>query len=185
MLRFLFVLAGLVFASPAMSEGLKCYGEASVGSSVSTASTDAGLDLSARGFNGGVGLGCDVRLSGFLVGALARYDISSADGTVLGLAYEAKPMWTVAGRAGVPINEGVLLYGVLGYSGASFDIDTVAKSRHTGLTLGLGVDIALRNTPALLRIEYDRTSWNTKDYGGVAVDPTTDVIRAGVLWKLN
>lgn len=175
----LIVLANTAKAEPA------CYVEALAGSNISSAKTDVGITTSTRGLAGTVGIGCDAKINSAIVGALARYELTSSDGSLMGLKVDAKPTWTLAARAGLMINPHTLAYGLLGYSGTNFEIESVAKTGHKGVTYGLGTEIALAGTPLLGKIEWTRTHWGAEDYSGVKVTPATDVIRAGVVIKFG
>jgi opacity protein-like surface antigen len=181
-----FLLLGL-FTFGARAQELKpaCYVEALAGTNISAAKTDVGITTSTKGLSGALGAGCDIKINSAIVGALARYEITSSDGSLMGLKVEAKPSWTLAARAGMYVNPHVLAYGLLGYSGTNFEIDTVAKVGHRGITYGLGTEIAASNTPLLLKLEWARTHWGAEDYSGVKVTPATDVIRAGIVYRFG
>lgn len=180
------VLLGF-FTFGARAQELKpaCYVEALAGTNISAAKIDVGITTSTKGLSGALGAGCDVKINSAIVGGLARYEITSSDGSLMGLKVEAKPSWTLAARAGVHVNPHVLAYGLLGYSGTNFEIDTIAKATHRGITYGLGTEIAASNTPLLLKLEWTRTHWGAEDYAGVKVTPATDVIRAGIVYRFG
>ena len=183
----LLIILGLVLSHQAKAQTLPlCYGELTVGTNLTAAKTDVGLTASTHGLQGGVGIGCDVMIDSKLVlGALGRYDLTSSDGSLLGLKVDAKPTWTLAARAGMMINPSTLAYGLLGYSGTNFEIESIAKTGHKGITYGLGAEFKLDNTPLWLKAEWTRTHWGAEDYAGVKVTPASDVIRAGVVIKFG
>jgi opacity protein-like surface antigen len=180
----LVVILFLVLANTARAQPA-CYVETLVGANISAAKTDGGLTTSTKGLAGTVGLGCDAMINSAIVGALARYELTSSDGSLMGLKVDAKPTWTLAARAGLMINPHTLAYGLLGYSGTNFEIEGIAKTGHKGVTYGLGTEIAIAGTPMLGKLEWSRTHWGAEDYSGVKVTPATDVIRAGLVIKFG
>lgn len=137
-------------------------------------------------------------------------DISTAvDGISLGVpgltgvaTAEQKASGSFRARIGVPVTPELLLYATGGYAWTTMDVgikgalgantfDLGTGETFGGLVYGIGAEMQV--TPNLtFRIEAMRYDYSEKSYsltagGGdlFSVDPSSDVVRAGVSWKFN
>lgn len=175
---------------PAKSH-VRCNVEVSGGIASGTTSIQIGpgLDVGQDGGLAGAGLGCDLYLDKpFLVGIMARYSVSDIDGNLLGATFETDNIWEVAFRAGVYLNQSVLLYGLVGVTGA--DIKVTAgpfsfKESATGLLLGGGLEAELPGNWAA-RLEYTYHDFGDTDlFGFIPLETDLHVVRAALLYRFN
>lgn len=167
--------------------GVSCYGELSAGKTATATSTDlAGpVTVTASGLQGGVGLGCDYAIGSTVIGALARYELMDVHSTLGVGSIDIDAMWTVAMRAGIKINPGTLIYGLVGISGTEVSYPGL-EIDSTGITYGAGLefDIAMDNLTAF--VEWSHTSLDERRTAlGANLDPESDTIRVGVRMKFN
>jgi opacity protein-like surface antigen len=189
MLRSLIAAAAAVAlygCSPALA-GVTCYGELSAGKTATATSTDiAGpVTVTASGLQGGVGIGCDYTIGATVIGALARYEIMDVHSTLGAGSMDVDAMWTLAMRAGIKINPGTLVYGLLGMSGTEVTYPGL-EIDPTGITYGAGLefDIARENLTAF--VEWSHTTLDERRSAlGVNFDPESDTIRVGVRLKFD
>lgn len=179
-------LAVALTAAPAAA-GVTCYGELSAGKTASATSTDlAGpVTVTASGLQGGVGIGCDYSIGSTVIGALARYELMDVHSTLGVGSIDIDQMWTVALRAGVKINPGTLVYGLVGISGTEVSYPGL-EIDPTGITYGAGleIDIAVENLTAF--VEWSHTTFDEKKTAlGANIDPESDTIRVGVRMKFD
>ena len=151
-----------------------CYAEASAGADIAVAKS-GGTSVGETGFLVGPGLGCDLRIGNFVVGALGRYDWTNT--------LSSNGAWTGAGRFGYQVNQYVLPYVIVGITNADFDFGYGSKSTNA-LTYGLGLQVGLAAGVSGF-LEWDRASYDAQTFGSpVNIRPDTDVIRVGVRYDL-
>ena len=162
---------------------LSWFAGASIGANMTATTLESGpisIDLGTQNYQVGIEAGFDYRLAGpFSVGALARYDWVDAKATLLGTDASFDGIWTAAAKMTYHINAGAEAYGLLGYSGAKFDLAGVGDNKR-GFVYGLGLEIKLGDSPVALFTEWARTEFKAEDLGGVTIKPNVDVARVGV-----
>ncbi len=156
-----------------------CYVQGLGGASINGARATDGTgyieSVSASGWTLAAGIGCDVRVHRFVVGALARYELPVSQDKAL---FEVKGGWTVAGRAGYLINASLLAYGLVGVSGSSWRAEDFAQEAK-GLVLGMGLEVALSKNLSLTA-EYTNTQYGKWTEGLVSVNPEGHAARVGL-----
>lgn len=173
---------------PSASTSFACYLEGSAGKNIT--STRVGDDfagpvtIAADGLQAGLGAGCDVRVMhesglGVVVGILGRYDFLDVKTRLGDSSISAEDMWTVAARAGLKLNPGVLGYGLIGRSGASLSYPDI-KSDPQGWMYGVGLEFKLANSPVHLFAEWNHVTFDRQTIDGATLRPDADVIRGGV-----
>ena len=174
---------------------LGCYVDAGVGFGVTVSefkTEDAKLPLSPSGALASVGGGCDIRVSGLILGGFATYAIgemaaTSVDGANR-MVYTTQNAWAIGGRIGYQIQEPTLIYARLGYAGAasklSEDAGEVFDRRLTGLLVGAGLETRIKG-PLHFRFGLDAYLWGTEglDNGAVKAESRTITTTAGVVFK--
>lgn len=118
----------------------------------------------------------------FVIGAFFDYDFASIDSKLsAGLSYKGSSIasigapfnltdsWTVGGRAGYLVNPSTLVYGLAGYTEASFDLPQGAHDgTFSGWTAGAGIETNLSG-PWFLKGEYRFTDLDQQTiYAGTA-----------------
>lgn len=178
-------------AAPATSASgmkVKCYLEASVGKSVTNVEAIdpyGKINLAADGLQGGAGLGCDMINSRIVLGILGRYDLADVKGALGAGNLDGDAMWSAALRGGVKINDGSLLYGLIGAAGTKFDYAGALEPSHRGTLYGIGFGTDVLSPGLEASIEWNHIEWNAKSDGLTRLDPTTDIVRLGLKLKVN
>lgn len=170
-------------ASPIAS----CYvgGSVGMGSTVTRISdTEYHADLGSDGYIGGGEVGCDMSLSAFVVGGLVRYDFNNLGGSIDGSEVDAGGVWTVAAKAGMKLNQGAVVYGLIGLAGTKIKVEDVASASHRGWMAGAGVELAIANSPISIFAEYNYLDLGSKTYtdaddASASIDPVTHIGRIG------
>jgi len=176
--------ANAQFAANTANPFTGCYVGAGAGVGFTETSTNyrlgpfgLGADLGNSGSLLSLGGGCDAQLSsGFLIGVFADYDWRDNDASAnlfgLPVKVETGNNWTVGGRMGWVLNNYVLAYGLLGYTGSeSSRIKLANFSRKVGSsggwTLGGGMETLLTDS---LRVgaEYRYTDVDEKSIRKIA-----------------
>lgn len=165
-----------------------CWGGVSVGKTITSSAFDAGLGgkiaLSAEGLQAGVEAGCDLYLQHVIVGAMGRYEMldineRSAFGNV-----GADVQWMFALRAGIKINPGSVVYGLVGYQGVELSYPGINVNTE-GLVYGVGLELDVAYPNLAVFAEWTRAELDRQNVGGINIDPTTDTLRAGVRYRFN
>lgn len=161
---------------------LSWFAGASIGANMTATTLESGpisIDLGTQNYQVGIEAGFDYRLAGpFSVGALARYDWVDAKATLFGTDASFDGIWTAAAKMTYHINAGAEAYGLLGYSGAKFDLAGMGDNKR-GFVYGLGLELKLGDGPVNLFAEWARTEFKAEDLGGVTIKPNVDVARIG------
>ena len=162
---------------------LSCFGGAAIGATVSTTALESGgtrIDIGSNDFQGSIEVGCDYRVTTILsIGGLGRYVVTNAKASILGSEAEVSGIWQAAGKATWHINAGADLYGLLGYSGASFKIDDLKDSKR-GWLFGLGAEVKIADSPVSICGEWNRTLYKGEDLTpGLTVTPHVDQVLVG------
>lgn len=161
---------------------LSWFAGASIGANLSAARLDDGttrVDLGTQDYQAGLEGGFDYRLVGpFSVGGLARYDWTNAKATLFGADASYNGIWTAAAKFTYHLNVGTELYGLLGYSGATFKLEDLKDSKR-GFVYGLGIETRLGESNVNLFADWTKTEFKAEDLGGVSFKPTVDVVRVG------
>lgn len=167
-----------------------CYVGASVGMGASVTRVSGGQfvdDLGSDGYIGGGELGCDMSFGQLVLGGLARYDWNNLGGSIDGTGVDAGGIWTIAAKAGLAVNKGATIYGLLGIAGTKVKIEGVDSESHRGWMAGAGVELAIANSPISIFAEYNYIELGGQTFTGgeesasvdPTVDPTTHVGRVG------
>lgn len=172
---------------PAHAQGVpSCYGEATIGQNVTATNVSGALDLSTSGLIGGGGIGCDWKFGNIVVGPFARYEITSADGTLVGIKMQSSGLWTAGARVGYMINPSVMAYGFIGAAGSEFELASVLKDHSTGLAFGGGAEFALGMSNLSAKIEYQQTRFDDeKVFGPITMEPVSHVGRVGLVYRFS
>jgi outer membrane immunogenic protein len=110
----------------------------------------------------GIGAGWDFRNGNFVVGIEGEALESTAGDCSGGICVDASRDFYIGGRVGAVVADNVLLYGKLGYSNARIEATSAGITAHTnvdGIRGGVGVEIALANSPLTIRTEYRYTNY--------------------------
>lgn len=177
--------------------------------------TNAGDTFSFESGFGGIHLGINQQSGQIVFGGevdinyeTAEYSLSvdGADYGLPGVTASGKASQTASGsvraRVGLPISESTMLYATGGYAWTAIDyelaglvgsvpVEAGSGSTFSGLVYGIGAEsIVMPNV--VLRIEalrYDYAEQTISLPGGAtsnfAIDPSSEVIRAGVSWRFN
>lgn len=183
----LLIAALLAISFPAKAQVVpSCYIEGSAGQNISAVKTSAGVDLSTSGLVGGGAIGCDWKLSGFVIGGFGRYEFSSADGSIAALKLDTEGQWTAALRAGMMINPSVLAYGFVGYSGSAIDLSGFADDATRGIAFGAGAEIQLWIPQLSAKLEYQQTRFSDETImPGLKAEPVSHIARVGLVYRFT
>ncbi len=146
----------------------------------------AETSLSSAGGVAGLGIGVDLYSDRFVLGALARYSLMSAKGQVFGIDVENDRLWEVAARAGFRLNEHVLPYVLVGWSGTAVKASILElDSKVSGLMFGGGLELTL-SPQMFMRAEYTYHSLDSvKAMEAVELAPAMHLVRVAVGFKFN
>lgn len=180
-------LAGLL-CGPAQAQ-VRSNLEVSVGVGASTTSLEFGkaaFDLAQQGALAGVGFGIDTKIDRVIVGVLGRYSLMDIHGDVGPASFKAQALWEAAFRLGIPVNDKVMVYGLLGWSWLDQDVTTFGGSHPNGLLAGGGVEFALWSPGWAGRLEY---TWHDLSretlFGPVTTQTDLHVVRAALVYRFN
>lgn len=141
-------------------------------------------------------LGFDYQISSFVVGLLGDVywtNISSdASFGPFGAELEANWGFDILARAGVLVNDSVLVYALGGYSWQDFtatiNLEGSADEDDSadGWTIGAGIEAKLTDNLSV-KGEYRFTQLRDLDFGidGISVDPSQHTARVGLNYKFN
>jgi outer membrane immunogenic protein len=110
----------------------------------------------------GIGGGYDFRNGNFVFGIEGEVLESTAGECGGGICVNASRDFYVGGRIGAVVGDNVLIYGKLGYSNARIEAtsgNTTVHDTVDGIRGGVGVEVALGNSPLTLRTEYRYTNY--------------------------
>lgn len=159
-----------------------CYVQGLGGANISGAKAEDGSgfveSVSASGWTLAVGGGCDLKLQRFVVGVVGRYEVPVQQDKDL---FEVKGSWLAAARAGYLLNEGLLAYGLVGMSGATWDIGDVDQQTR-GLVFGAGLEVML-NKSLSLNAEYTNTQYGKWREGDFKINPEAHAMRLGLTYR--
>lgn len=130
--------------------------------------------------------GADIRYPAFT--GTGQFDVSSSG--------------SLRARVGLPIANKALIYATAGYAWASTEYAINGRNGSTpvsythsmffnGIAYGIGAEAFVTDNIAVrieaLRFDYASTPLTIERIGstGVSIDPSSDVVRAGVSWKFN
>lgn len=176
--------------------------------------TSYGNERFTNGF-GGIHVGINMQHGMIVLGGEADLNfetaessaaIDGADFGVPGLAAtataEQKASGSFRARIGVPVTPALMLYATGGYAWTTLDysfsgtysgtpFESGSGETFGGLVYGIGAEMQIA-PQVLLRIEALRYDYSEKTYGlspggadTISIDPSSDVIRAGISWKFN
>lgn len=196
---FLALAALACLALPAHANPFACYVGGSIGAAIASTKlevpTVASLDgLSAPGHSLAVGAGCDYRLeSNMVIGVLGQFDFGKMETTATwgpnSFSASVDRPWMIGGRLGVNVNPGTMVYGLIGYGGATLDLTDLGgdKDKLKGWTFGGGVEWMIPNGPFKAKLEYNYTDYRTHTVAGTPLDLNVDthVVRLGVIYALG
>jgi hypothetical protein len=185
------LMATETFAGP-----LSCYVEGTVGVGVTSTKLDLGSNtgiagLASSGWLAAPGGGCDIRSDKLLFGAFGRYDLGHETTKFSSGGFGASPRinnpWLVGGRIGTEVNPTTIVYGLLGYGGATMDTTSFGgeKSALRGLTIGGGIEWVVGPGPLSAKMEYDYALYSKVTIGGVDLTPTGHQVRIGFSYMLG
>lgn len=130
-------------------------------------------DIGTSGWLGGVFGGFNMQNGQFVYGGEADVNYSGIDGSNVGEHARARLDGSLRARAGVAINDDVLVYGTAGVAAERLRVtDTLVPGRDTnmmlGYTVGVGTDVKLTED-VFARGEYRYSDYGSKtfDIGGI------------------
>ena len=160
-----------------------CYVQGLTGGSVVAVNPDSSViptSLSTQGWTIGAGLGCDLKMERFVVGALARIETPiTSSGSLIDSDYS----WMAAIRAGYMINTGLLAYGLVGYEGRDLSIAGIGLDKD-GLLVGGGLEIMLGKHFSLTT-EYTYAGLGSSNALGTPVDTESHKVRVGISYRFT
>lgn len=116
----------------------------------------AGNDIGTDGFVGGAFGGFNMQNGQFVYGGEADVNYSGIDGANAGTAARARLDGSLRARAGVAVNDDVLVYGTAGVAAQRLRVSTAAAQDTNlmlGYTVGAGTDVKLTDD-VFARAEY-------------------------------
>ena len=161
-----FAIAAAAVAAVASAPAFAANSGPYIGVGVTDDNVAGGGDLEGSGINGVGGTvfaGYDMPLSeNTFVGVEANFDLASAKyGDDATYSEEVDNMWGATARLGVNLNDGVALYGRVGYQRGRASVtllnEKVSESRD-GLRFGGGIEAAVSEQVSV-RAEYNRTHY--------------------------
>lgn len=160
-----------------------CYAAALAGASVDSVRVkEEGFlpeTVSAQSFTIAGRLGCDIRISRVVVGALAQIEVpvDSAD------LIKAEKAWMAAGRLGYLVTPNFMVYGIAGYAQNEWKIDVDSFDRN-GMVLGGGVEFGISKHVSFTA-EYLQTGLGRLSDGVTTLEPANHTARVGILYRFN
>lgn len=153
-------------------------------------SVDDGLnDIGTSGWMGGAFGGFNFQNGQFVYGVEGDVNYSGVDGDNAGFTARSRFDGSVRGRAGVAVNDDLLLYGTAGVAAESLRVTHDASgSRDTntliGWTAGAGADVKLTDE-VFARAEYRYTDYGSKTFdlpgvGSAEIDSSNHRVQVGV-----
>ncbi len=131
-------------------------------------------DISTNGWLGGVFGGFNMQNGQFVYGGEADVNYSGVDGSNAGQDARARLDGSLRARAGVAVNDDILVYGTAGVAAERLRVvDNNVGARDTnlmlGYTVGVGTDVKLTED-VFARGEYRYSDYGSKtfDFGGVS-----------------
>lgn len=162
---------------------LSCFGGLSIGANLSSTTLEGGgtrIDIGAQDIQGGVEGGCDWRIAPVLsIGGIGRYSVTNPSASLFGTDASYNGIWQLAAKATYHLNAGADVYGLLGFSGATFKFADQSDAKR-GLMFGAGLEVKVGDGPVALFGEWNRTQFKSDDLGGVSIKPSVDQALAGV-----
>lgn len=163
---------------------VSCYVQAMTGAGINGAKASDGSgwvdSVSASGWTAAAGAGCDAKLGRIVVGALARYELPIDQDTDL---FRVRGSYMVAARAGYLLNTGLMAYGLAGFSGANWRVDSASETID-GLVLGGGLEVMVTHHVSLTA-EYTQTHYGSWHDAGISVEPTAHAARLGLSYRFG
>ena len=124
-------------------------------------------DISTNGWLGGVFGGFNMQNGQFVYGGEADVNYSGIDGSNAGQNARARIDGSLRARAGVALNDDVLVYGTAGVAAERLRVDVPGVGRDTnmmlGYTVGVGTDVKLTEE-VFARGEYRYTDYGSKTF---------------------
>lgn len=146
------------------------------GFSGNTDATTGGVNtnIGTDGWLGGAFGGFNMQNGQFVYGGEADINYNSLDGSNAGLSSRARVDGSLRARAGVAVNDDILVYGTAGVAGERQRLSDGTNSDTNllvGYTVGAGTDIKLTEQ-VFARGEYRYTDYGSKTFnlGGTAYD---------------
>lgn len=126
-----------------------------------------GNDISTNGWLGGVFGGFNMQSGQFVYGGEADVNYSGIDGSNAGQDARARIDGSLRARAGVALNDDVLVYGTAGVAAERLRVDVPGVGRDTnmmlGYTVGVGTDVKLTDE-VFARGEYRYSDYGSKTF---------------------
>lgn len=183
-----------------------CYVGAHVGMSSTVTTADFGGFATIDGFGtegaaGGITAGCDKQIDKVVVGVWGDYtwhdqEFSISSPYVGALAaLSLDDQWSIGGRAGYLVTPDALVYGLVGYTRASYGSLTspafgasMSVPDFAGIIVGGGAELALGSGWSMdARYTYTKLDSETVDIGGfpLGLDPSIHTVRVGAAYRFN
>jgi len=171
------------------------------------------IDVDAGGFNllnfdginshgavYGVEGGADISRNGWVFGLIGGYDWSDMETQVsvfngaLGCSFKNEGQWYLGGRVGKVISSRVMLYGLLAYTEAEYELGCSGMTEkpsqtYAGVRAGGGVEYAL-DYGLFAKAQYTHDFFEDQDWvnqGGIRITDSLDqdVVKTGIFYKLG
>ena len=178
-----------VFESAPVSTWAGPYAGVQLGYGFSGKVSDGAGDIDTSGWTGGAFGGFNMQTGQFVYGIEGDVNYSGIDGNDGGFTARSRVDGSVRGRAGVALNDDVLLYGTAGVAAESLRVThdaTGARDTNTliGWTAGAGADVKLTDQ-VFARAEYRYTDYGSKDFdlpgvGTASIDSSNHRVNVGV-----
>lgn len=165
------------------SAASSCYVQAMAGAGIIASNPDGAVlpaSISTQSYSVTGGIGCDLKVERFVVGALARI---SAPVDTSGSLIEASKSWMVGARLGYLLNTGLLVYGLAGYESTDFSVAGIDLAKD-GLVVGGGLEIALSKSLSLTT-EYTYSGLGKTSAIGPQLGVEQHAVRVGLSYRFG
>ena len=146
-------------------------------------------DIATKGWLGGAFGGYNMQNGQFVYGAEADVNFSGVDGANAGLAARSRIDGSLRARAGVAVNDDILIYGTAGVAAERLRVTHVPTADSdtnvmVGYTVGAGTDVKLTDQ-VFARAEYRYSDYGSKTFdlpgvGNPSVDSSNHRVTLGV-----
>ncbi|RIK88735.1 MAG: porin family protein [Hyphomicrobiales bacterium] len=146
-------------------------------------------DVGTKGWLGGAFGGFNMQNGQFVYGAEADVNYSGVDGSNAGLDARSRFDGSLRARAGVAVNDDVLVYGTAGVAAERLRVtDTLAAQSDTnmmlGYTVGAGTDVKLTDD-VFARAEYRYSDYGSETFdlpgvGNPSIDSSNHRVTLGI-----
>lgn len=144
--------------------------------------------IGGDGYSLGVLAGCDLKVSGFLLGVVGDATWHNAETTITlgggGATVGIDATYFIGGRLGFAFVDAFTAYLLAGYTWADTSASIGGAPRFEGVTLGGGMDVAI-DKAWLVRAEYRHTLYDAQTIGGVSIEPRAHEARMALVYRFG